>query len=363
MACLSAELSMPDSPAYRRGAGHGLTMGSLTVPAVIFSLMLRQATATGKRDVLLAFYMRMAVSMSFVHFVDAARRPIQRTREVGSAWTWIMGTILSLSLLVHANFMGVPFMLAAVIMGGSLALFRGLLRGCGRAFTLGEATAISTGLSLLVVDTGAQVLAVASGEVNPLVRKMLHVDCIAQCLVAGTLITSLALWPWVLPPIPVGKDKKEGTRANDGKEAKMPGGAGGNRTFRFAAVLVCVVGFVCMPAATLMVGKHMLVWVGEHVLGGGWPRRALLAYWGSTLALTLIAFPREGGGLPKIVVRKGFHIVAVLLFAPGQWLEPETMRLAYAASFALLVTLEMARAARLGALSEFLQRSVVRTLP
>jgi hypothetical protein len=335
MACFSNEHHVPESPAYRKGASHGLTLGSMTTPAVIASLMLREASSTGKRDVLLAFYLRMAVSMSSVNLVDAIRRPVQRTRE-GAAWMWPFGALLLLSLLVHANFMGIPFMVIAVIMGAALALFRGMIRNSGRAFTLGEATSISTGISLLAVDTAAQVLAVATGKANPLVRAMLPVDAVVQCLVVGTFITLLVLWPFVKPRSPpaltaaaaAASSKGQGgtgaTKASDedGGNDKDKKGDGSSRGFRFVSVLSCVVGFVCMPAATLLLGQHLAAWVAGHVTGGDSSRQLLLAYWGGTLALTLLQFPKGRGSLPRIIVRKGFHIVAVLLFAPGQLIQP-----------------------------------------
>lgn len=331
MACFSNEHHVPESPAFRKGASHGLTLGSLTAPAVIASLMLREASSTGKRDVLLAFYLRMAVSMSSVNLVDAIRRPVQRTRE-GAAWMWPFGALLLLSLLVHANFMGIPFMVIAAIMGAALALFRGMIRNCGRAFTLGEATSISTGISLLAVDTAAQVLAVATGRANPLVRAILPVDAVVQCLVVGTFITLLALWSFVKPrsPSPAAAALRKGqggtgaTKASDedGGTGKDKRGDGSSRGFQFVSVLSCVVGFVCMPAATLLLGQHLAAWVAGHVTGGDSSRQLLLAYWGGTLALTLLQFPKGGGGLPRIIVRKGFHIVAVLLFAPGQLVQP-----------------------------------------
>jgi len=128
--------------------------------------------------------------------------------------------------------------------------------------------------------------------------------------------------------------------------------------------MVCLagaVGFLCLPPAAMLLGQDFFVFVGQHLIESR-QRLWLLGFWLGVLmsgvAFTAVVLPRQCHELPKTVVRKSYHVLALLLFVPGQLLQPETMRLAYAASFALLCTLELVRNARVGALSDLLQRLI-----
>lgn len=146
------------------------------------------------------------------------------------------------------------------------------------------------------------------------------------------------------------------TGEGEGKEGKEGEGERG-RGFGFALRLALAIGILCLPLASALLEEHLLIWVGYH-LWEKTSRLSLLAYWLLLMAVVLFSWPPRSVRLPRTILRKGYHVLAFLLFAPGQMLESSTLRLAYAASFALLVTLELVRAARLGPLSQALQRFI-----
>ena len=115
-----------------------------------------------------------------------------------------------------------------------------------------------------------------------------------------------------------------------------------HRTSFFFVCLTATVGVVCLPPPSFLLGTHFVVWVALHVAETS-SRAALLAYWllvlGTVVVYMALVFPRQRSALPKTVVRKAYHILALLLFVPGQLLQPETQRLAYAAALALLCAL------------------------
>jgi len=90
------------------------------------------------------------------------------------------------------------------------------------------------------------------------------------------------------------------------------------------------------------------------VHGGSYtiPRVAVLGYWACVLAVSLhlasmlttwIASGDEASKKRVIVARKYFHLVAILLFVPVTWIDPDMMALSYAIAITLLLVLEMVR--------------------
>ncbi|KAK2077667.1 hypothetical protein QBZ16_004513 [Prototheca wickerhamii] len=85
-------------------------------------------------------------------------------------------------------------------------------------------------------------------------------------------------------------------------------------------------------------------------------RIVMLAYWVGVLALGLVAMARIGAleSVPQIIVRKGYHIIALLLFLPALALEPELLAVALAVAFAGLLALEAVRVGGVPRLSKAL---------
>ena len=76
------------------------------------------------------------------------------------------------------------------------------------------------------------------------------------------------------------------------------------------------------------------------------PRRlSLLLYWALLLAasLPLIHWVSAAHAMPTILVRKGYHLLALALFAPALILEPQLLAVSLAVAVALLVAVEVVR--------------------
>ena len=74
-------------------------------------------------------------------------------------------------------------------------------------------------------------------------------------------------------------------------------------------------------------------------------RQMLMAYWVLSLALVipLIHWVSAAHAMPTILVRKGYHLLALGLFLPALLWEPQLLAVSLAIALALLVVLEVMR--------------------
>lgn len=410
------------SPLYRPSVQSGLLLGCCTVPVVMAAVMLR---TRGKADIA-AFYMRLAVACSAVFafegvwsdgrwggdLTEGGRRAARRNLMRPTLVALLMGATLA------ARFRWLPTLVPVATLVGGQLLMRALMRGVRGGFTLAEGIVVASGLTLLCLDTAATAAGMLSKKMRtPLARRIDKVDIAVQCLLVGTVVVAIALWPFVAGAASAERKKKEDEgkepddtevketpkdkKGDDKKQAPTTGeetaaalekceecggevGREGDgacscigrgvsakrekakkedawRETKFLTVLAAVVGLVCMPAASLLLKKHFLVFIADH-LSAEPQRLTILAYWAGVVILVLGTYPPKNSTLPRTVVRKGYHLVALLLFAPAQLLQPETMRLSYAIAMALFVTLELFRAARIGPISAILRRGMAKVV-
>eukprot|EP00617_Octactis_speculum_P006788 CAMPEP_0185792484 /NCGR_PEP_ID=MMETSP1174-20130828/158958_1 /TAXON_ID=35687 /ORGANISM="Dictyocha speculum, Strain CCMP1381" /LENGTH=296 /DNA_ID=CAMNT_0028487555 /DNA_START=951 /DNA_END=1841 /DNA_ORIENTATION=- len=112
-----------------------------------------------------------------------------------------------------------------------------------------------------------------------------------------------------------------------------------------------------MPLLHSILGTQPVLWLHFFLTKGGssLERVYVLVYWASLLVLFFaIVVPMLEARLERIVVRKLFHLLAVVLFAPVTIADPDLMSLAYAGATALLVIAEAFRVAKAGAVGRFI---------
>jgi dolichol kinase len=74
---------------------------------------------------------------------------------------------------------------------------------------------------------------------------------------------------------------------------------------------------------------------------GPYPRYYVLVYWAVMLVLLLPASPTSSA--PVVVARKWFHLIAIILFAPPTYYQPQFLSLAYAIALCVLMVVEHCR--------------------
>lgn len=86
------------------------------------------------------------------------------------------------------------------------------------------------------------------------------------------------------------------------------------------------------------------LWVLAFAMGTN-RRQTLLAFWVVLLALVvpLIHWVLAAHAVPTILVRKGYHLLALGLFLPALLWEPQLLAVSLAIALALLVVLEIVR--------------------
>jgi dolichol kinase len=120
----------------------------------------------------------------------------------------------------------------------------------------------------------------------------------------------------------------------------------GERPVRFevlgAVVIACLALVYWWMYILLGSIKDPISWIAGEVAGGRW-RMCLCCYWGLLLlsALPLIPWLKQNAQLHKVMARKLFHILAVLLFLPAGAADPIFLRLALAVALGILGLLEI----------------------
>lgn len=105
--------------------------------------------------------------------------------------------------------------------------------------------------------------------------------------------------------------------------------------------VLCHAGLVLLVIAAAI---QPAVWVLTFALATS-RRQCLLTYWVLLLAamLPLIHWISAASAMPTILVRKGYHLLALGLFLPALLWEPQLLAVSLAVALALLVVLEILR--------------------
>jgi dolichol kinase len=123
------------------------------------------------------------------------------------------------------------------------------------------------------------------------------------------------------------------------------------RSVSWHSIIACLL--MILPHAVIMAGAaHGTV---LQVLAQ--PHRLLvLAAWVSAVAIALpiMAWLERRHAMPHVVLRKGFHVLAFVMFSPVLAWDPTLLSLALAVAFALMAVVELVRATRVPWISDVL---------
>ncbi|RWR79388.1 dolichol kinase EVAN [Cinnamomum micranthum f. kanehirae] len=90
---------------------------------------------------------------------------------------------------------------------------------------------------------------------------------------------------------------------------------------------------------------HPVLWVSTFVFSEPLKRLPLCMYWIGLICVSVFRFYNisKNSRIERILLRKFYHLVAVLMFLPAVYLQPEFLDLAFGAAFAIFLALEMIR--------------------
>ena len=124
----------------------------------------------------------------------------------------------------------------------------------------------------------------------------------------------------------------------------------------FVATCAAWLSFVALWVALLLPDQVNPIEFVRRFTFGSWAHVAMVSYWFAALAcgLPMIHWLAKRAQLSLIVIRKLYHLLALVMFAPAVALTPQFVSLSFGVSTALLLFLEYVRACRMPPLGEWL---------
>eukprot|EP00999_Lentomonas_sp_LEN2_P002928 NODE_78_length_2451_cov_91.957831_g57_i0.p1 GENE.NODE_78_length_2451_cov_91.957831_g57_i0~~NODE_78_length_2451_cov_91.957831_g57_i0.p1 ORF type:complete len:605 (+),score=55.77 NODE_78_length_2451_cov_91.957831_g57_i0:593-2407(+) len=254
--------------------------------------------------------------------------PLLMAISAGATWS-LKGSLV----------MGLHLMFTVLVFVTTLHLVVGLFQ---KSFTLGEAAIMTFLFSFLCSDTLALCLdKIGLSLFLPTVSVEIsrsYVYVLLNSLILGMLMISVFLAPILYK---VFKTQREPASPKNQQKVWM-------LALAFYAGAAFIVFAIYGPIVQLFMPENPFLWTLNFLVEH--PARLLLsAYWvlGVVLAIVgLTQLSKHSAGfrsIPLIVVRKFFHLLAVLLFLPACLLEPQFLQLSFGVALAIFILAEYIR--------------------
>ncbi|CAK0785366.1 hypothetical protein CVIRNUC_008574 [Coccomyxa viridis] len=224
--------------------------------------------------------------------------------------------------------------------GMAVCILHALLTCLPLCFTIGEAMVVAQAAALLLWDVCLLAISFLTSLTSPgeglseILRLRSGVGLFVELLVFGALVTAVpcvVLLRTLCPQDAASRGpvspRKGRSKALSRRQKLLAGAA-------LAAVLALAVAAAVRPA----------LWALGFAFAR-WRRIALLGYWVALLAaaLPLMDWVSRRRKVPTIIVRKGYHILALGLFTPALLVDPQLLAMSMAIAAALLVVVEVVR--------------------
>ncbi|CDY48280.1 BnaA05g10740D [Brassica napus] len=380
--CLSAfliELRAESSPlllsrfSARRGASSGILLGAVTLPAVMMSklvqltraISLHQAEQDELAHVTMQYWAASASCCAILIYLSVVMSQGKKN-ESSSSSVWLTrvsltGTVLygaacfvSLSMISHTGLNTSLKMVWMLFHGlAAVKLIRHLLFTFTSCASFGEALLVTSGLVLYFGDFLACTIAKICEKLIPVdlvsisygIRRT-ETGIIVQGLLLGLLLFPM-VFRFVLHIYERSLRKRDGPPRNCSDTAKS--------VLFFASLLLFM--FVAVPSWMQFVHdfhQHPFLWVLTFVFSEPLKRLSLCIYWVLLIVVSVSRFYNisRGSKVERILLRKYYHLMAVLMFLPALVLQPKFLDLAFGAALAVFIALEIIRIWRIQPLGE-----------
>jgi len=119
----------------------------------------------------------------------------------------------------------------------------------------------------------------------------------------------------------------------------------------YSLIIATIVLFVAMYAYEPVVQDLLINFIFSEI-----QRIQVVTCWAVLLVVTLpsMLLLSRSGRIPNIIVRKGYHILAVALFLPALFTQPQLLGIALACAFAVLVAVEVIRTGNIAGVSKYI---------
>lgn len=346
----------------RPGASSGILLGATTLPSVMLSRLIQlsrvlSADPNGQEDFAYLEMQYWAVSISCLsmlafflwHLRQPANNGISKTMKYGSLMV-VLYLMTFFSLFVLKADGGLFMMTKNVYLlchgMAAVILIQHILEKFPSCSSFGEAILVSSGLVLYFGDMLAHTL--SKMEFSSSSEAFIHtpgtrseIATVIQGILLGLFLlpllykSSLQVWIYCRT---LGKQRTH--KVHKWTEKRI-----GSLVFYVSLLVVLL---LLVPSWTRLVQGlevHPFVWIVNYMLTNSRERLALCAYWICVICVSIRRFYSisKQSKTERILLRKYYHLVAVLIFSPAVIFQPAFLDLAFGAAFAVFLILEMIR--------------------
>ncbi|XP_071964081.1 dolichol kinase-like isoform X2 [Antedon mediterranea] len=308
--------------AFRNEHNSGIVVGGMLVPiTMLASTRIKSSLPIMYEDYQIASMLSVTVLLNLLIVIHNLGSVIAK-KFVLFAW-------LLICLVSFLFWEGKRIYFANILLG--ILYFEGLVQYLPTSFTIGECLLVSQALALFTLDGCSRIVLLHS--ISPLYA------CL-QVLVHGALVVCICFAIVLFILNDKGKNKKSE------KHLKKLSASSHHwwRMIIFYAVTCSVVILVLFPVLSYLLGEFVILWGLKFVFETN-IRILLIASWVILVLLaSLIVYATESS---STIVRKYFHVIAVLIYVPGIMLDVEVTYLASTGALFIFILLEIIRVFRI----------------
>ncbi|CAN6917091.1 unnamed protein product [Brassica oleracea] len=357
----------------RRGASSGILLGAVTLPSVMLSKLVQLTKAISLHEaeqdelshVTMQYWAASASCCAILIYLSVIMSQAKKTESLSSS-LWLTrvsltGTVfygvacfVSLSMISHTGLNTSLKMLWMLFHGlAAVKLIRHLLCTFPSCASIGEALLVTSGLVLYFGDFLACTIAKICENLIPvdLVSISYGIKRSETGIIVQGLLLGLLLFPMVFRCVlhiyETFLRKRDGGQRNCTDAAKS------------ILFFVSLVFFMVLAVPSWMqfvhdFHQHPFLWVLTFVFSEPLKRISLCIYWVLLIVVSVSRFYSisRSSKVERILLRKYYHLMAVLMFLPALVLQPKFLDLAFGAALAVFVALEIIRIWRVQPLGE-----------
>ncbi|XP_062218187.1 dolichol kinase EVAN-like isoform X2 [Phragmites australis] len=352
----------PASAPSRPGASSGILLGATTLPSVMLSRLIQlsrvlPADSNGPEEITYLEMQYWAASISCLsvlafflwHLRQSPSNGISKYLKYGSLLivSYLTAYFLSFLLKTDGGLMAMSNIVYLLCHGvAAVILIKHILEKFPSCSSFGEAVLVSSGLVLYFGDMLAHTL--SKMKFSVISEAFIHMPgtrsdmtTIIQGILLGLFLlpllykSSLQVWDYC---------RTQGKHQTQAVEEHTQKGIG-SAIFYISVVVVLL---FLVPSWTRLVQGlevHPFVWIFNYMFTDSHERLALCAYWICVIYASVRRFYSisKQSKTERILLRKYYHLVAVLIFSPAVIFQPAFLDLAFGAAFGVFLILEMIR--------------------
>ncbi|XP_058748486.1 dolichol kinase EVAN-like [Vicia villosa] len=356
---ISVDSSISPFPlSTRPGASSGILLGAITLPSLILSKLIQSSRGFSLQQIqpqeieyLTLQYWATSASVFFVLLFLALRLRISHWGLRFSFCFIFLQTVLCIAALLSTSQIGLhpALKLSWVFFHGlaSVKLIQHFMRTFPSCASIGEAFLVTAGIVLYFGDMLLLTIKklcglLVSSELDTTDEiKRSEINIIIQGLVLGLLLYPIALkyilqiWEWLINTIY--------------SEQKRYYEIGRSLIFIASLGLALIVFVPLWMQFVQEFDMHPFFWVLSFVFSEPSKRLSLCIYWLCIISVSVLRFYTisKNSKIERILLRKYYHLIAVLMFSPALIFQPKFLDLAFGAALAVFLILEIIRVWRI----------------